>query len=255
MAGISVLAGFSYKGQQYDFTRQGFKTLSEMSAYSENYLPPLYMSFCEETGMAYMYNKNNTADPETGKWREFNGSGQSTDLSNYFNKNETRELLDGKVDKDGNKVLTDVNFSQTDKEKLDGLENYNDSELRAAIGANYNSIQTLNGKVGSDSLQTEAQTLSGAINELKGAVDDTTLEERVAANERAITVLNGDEETNGSVDKKVKGGVTEAKAYTDEQIDLLRTTTAIQCDAKPTYNSSTNKITYVKKRHQHYYRC
>ena len=83
-------------------------------------------------------------------------------------------------------------------------------------------LQTLNGKVGSDTLQTEAQTLSGAINELKGAVDDTTLAERVTANERAITVLNGDEETNGSVDKKVKGGVTEAKTYTDEQIDLLR---------------------------------
>ena len=246
MAGISILAGFSYKGKQYDFTRQGFKTLSEMASYSENYLPPLYLTFCEETEMAYMYNKNNTVDPETGKWREFNGSGQSSDLSNYFNKTETRELLDGKVDKDGSKVLTDVNFSQTDKEKLDGLENYNDAELRAAIGTNYTSIQTLNGKVGSDTLQTEAQTLSGAINELKGAVDDTTLEERVAANERAITVLNGDDETNGSVDKKVKGGVTEAKTYTDEQIDLLRTTTAIQCDSKPTYNPVTNKITYVK---------
>lgn len=244
-SGISILAGFSYKGQQYDFTRQGFKTISEMASYSDNYLPPLYLSLCEETGLLYLYNKNNPSDPETGKWRIYGGDGQ-TDLSNYFNKNETNTLLDGKVDKDGSKTLTDVNFSQLDKDKLDGLENYDDSELRNSISTNAAAIQTINTKIGSEILQTEAQTLSGAVNELKSAVDDTTLADRVTANENAIEVLNGDDETTGSVSKKVKTGVTEAKDYTDEQISLLRSSTAIQCDAKPTYNSSTNKITYVK---------
>lgn len=44
------------------------------------------------------------------------------DLSNYYTKTETDTLLNGKVDKDGDKVLSDNNYSDTDKTKLDGIE-------------------------------------------------------------------------------------------------------------------------------------
>ena len=44
------------------------------------------------------------------------------DLSNYYTKTETNTLLNGKVDKDGDKVLSDNNYSDTDKTKLDGIE-------------------------------------------------------------------------------------------------------------------------------------
>ena len=43
------------------------------------------------------------------------------DLSNYYTKTETDTLLNGKVDKDGNKVLSDNNYSDTDKTKLDNI--------------------------------------------------------------------------------------------------------------------------------------
>ena len=41
-------------------------------------------------------------------------------LTNYVTKNE----LVNKVDKDGDKVLTEVNFSREDKNKHDSLENF-----------------------------------------------------------------------------------------------------------------------------------
>ena len=43
------------------------------------------------------------------------------------------QALNNKVDKDGNKVLSDNNFSDTEKEKLAGLENYDDTEIKANI--------------------------------------------------------------------------------------------------------------------------
>ena len=44
------------------------------------------------------------------------------DKSDTYTKTETDTLLNGKVDKDGDKVLSDNNYSDTDKTKLDGIE-------------------------------------------------------------------------------------------------------------------------------------
>lgn len=58
------------------------------------------------------------------------------DLSNYYTKTETNTLLNGKVDKDGDKVLSDNNYSDTDKTKLDGIEaNANHTEVDTEISS------------------------------------------------------------------------------------------------------------------------
>lgn len=70
---ISILNGFDYGGESYDFTRQGFHTIAEMAAYPDYYLPPLYLALNEETGCLYLFNKDNDVNPTTGKWRKFEG--------------------------------------------------------------------------------------------------------------------------------------------------------------------------------------
>lgn len=69
---------------------------------------------------------------------------------------------------------------------------------------------------------------------------------QVQQNKEDIATLNGDATVAGSVDSKVAQGVQDAKDYTDEQIALLNVDEAIKCDAMPTYDSATNKITYIK---------
>ena len=69
---------------------------------------------------------------------------------------------------------------------------------------------------------------------------------QVLQNKTDIATLNGDATVTGSVDSKVAQGVQDAKSYTDEQLALFNVDEAIKCDAMPTYDSTTNKITYVK---------
>lgn len=39
-------------------------------------------------------------------------------LTNYYNKDTINNALNLKVDKDGNKILTDINYSATEQEKV-----------------------------------------------------------------------------------------------------------------------------------------
>lgn len=56
-----------------------------------------------------------------------------------YTRNETDTLLNTKVDKDGDKVLSDNNFSDDEKLKLESLENYDDSNIKNEIATIVNS--------------------------------------------------------------------------------------------------------------------
>lgn len=73
----------------------------------------------------------------TGTSYELFGS-TATDLSDYYNKDSVNELLDTKVDKQEGKGLSSNDYTNADKSKLASLENYDDSELRAAIDSLHN---------------------------------------------------------------------------------------------------------------------
>lgn len=96
---ISILNGFDYGGQSYDFTRQGFATLEEMANYPSFYLPKLYIALCEETGKPYLYNVSNEMDTEhgLGKWRELSGSGSGADMLNYYTKQKLIHYLNQRL--------------------------------------------------------------------------------------------------------------------------------------------------------------
>ena len=80
---------------------------------------------------------------------------------------------------------------------------------------------------------------------------DDTEKGQVQQNKEDIATLNDGVTVEGSVSYKVAAGVDEAKTYTDEQIALMNIDEAIKCDAQPIYDSTTDKITYIKDSTSH----
>jgi len=71
---VPVLDNFSYGGRKPNFERDEFATIALMAAYPESKLPTTFIATVDEDGEIYVYNKNNTVDPVTGKWRLYSGA-------------------------------------------------------------------------------------------------------------------------------------------------------------------------------------
>ena len=258
---ISLLSNLSINSQLPDVTRMQFDTIEDMKNYREQWLPQMYDSFCLEDSKKYRFNKSNTEDPITGKWRVINEGG-SSDLSSYYTKTETNNLLDNKVDKVSGKGLSTNDFTDAYKQQIDdnktAIDTLNgdlsivgsvDSKVATAYSnaTSYTDTECAKkvDKVSGKGLSTNDFTdeLKTKLNNLEN-YDDTALGNRVTANENAITVLNGDTTVNGSVDKKVATCLTDSKSYTDTSIQNAIKQTAIVCDSKPTL--SGNIITYYQ---------
>lgn len=93
---------------------------------------------------------------------EFLGT-TSTDLTDYYQKSEVNALLANKVDKVSGKGLSDQNYTLAEKTKLAGLENYDDTQLRAAVAALHNYDDTeLRGDI--SDLEDDITTLTTGLN-------------------------------------------------------------------------------------------
>ena len=100
----------------------------------------------------------------TGTSYELFGS-TATDLSDYYNKDSVNELLDTKVDKQEGKGLSTNDYTNAEKSKLAGLENYDDSELRAAIDSLHNYDDTeIRQEI--DKLSNESEDMSEKIEDI-----------------------------------------------------------------------------------------
>lgn len=242
---ISLLDNLSIRKKSPNVDRDLFNTIADMVAYSENYLPDVFECNVVEDGNRYRYNRGNTIDPTLGKWRLVEAGGAQS-LIDYYKKTETEALLEGYVKKDPNKGLSTHDFTEADKQKLDNLENYDDSAVQTHIQQSEQSIRDIQAVIGNAPLNTTAQTHSEAINELKanaeGSIED--LQEQITKNTDKIQVLNGDKTVTGSVDSKVATSFEESKAYTDEQIEKMASNQAIVCDSKPIYSAGVTS--YVK---------
>ena len=253
---ISLLSNLKINMQAQSVERDAFSTIADMKAFREEYLPDMYDSFCYETGLKYRFNRSNPIDEILGKWRVI-GEGGSSDLSSYYTKTETNNLLDNKVDKVSGKDLSTNDFTDAYKQQIDdnktAIETLNgDSSIVGSVDSKvstaYSNATTYTDtecakkvdKVSGKGLSTNDFTdeLKTKLNNLEN-YDDTALGNRVTANENAITVLNGDTNVNGSVDKKVATCLTDSKSYTDTSIQNAIKQTAIVCDSKPTLNGTT----------------
>lgn len=81
-------------------------------------------------------------------------------LSKKADEDVVNQALDNKVDKDGNKVLSDNNFSSDEKEKLANLVNYDDTQVKTDI------INLQTSKANADDVYTIAQANSAIATEV-----------------------------------------------------------------------------------------
>lgn len=258
---ISILDQFDLRAKKQNFQRDAFETIADMKAFSENYLPPIFDAYCYENGKKYRYNASNEILEDTGKWRVI-GEGGSSDLSSYYTKTETNNLLDNKVDKVSGKGLSTNDFTDAYKQQIDdnktAIETLNgDSSIVGSVDSKVSTAYSNATSYTDTECAKKVDKVSGKglstndfTDELKTKLDnlenydDTALGNRVTANENAITVLNGDTSVNGSVDKKVATCLTDSKSYTDTSVQNAIRQTAIVCDSKPTLSGNT--ITYYQ---------
>lgn len=55
-------------------------TKAEMLTVNDNLMPSKYFTVCQDDGKIYLYDKTNTSDPTTGKFRKFEGGSGASDL-------------------------------------------------------------------------------------------------------------------------------------------------------------------------------
>lgn len=89
----------------------------------------------------------------------------ATDLSNYYNKSEVNSLLNGKVNKETGKGLSEQNYTSAEKTKLAGLSNYDDSELRTAV-ANLHNYDDTEVKADISDLEDDVVAINTSLNAL-----------------------------------------------------------------------------------------
>lgn len=75
---ISLLDNLNIRKKKPNVERDAFNTLADMKAYNENYLPDVFISLCYEDKCLYKFDRNNTIDEITGKWRKFLAGGSGT---------------------------------------------------------------------------------------------------------------------------------------------------------------------------------
>lgn len=80
---IPVVSSFSLKGKFPIDERMIFDTIEAMKTYSTSFLPDMYFCFVKEDQNLYIYSTQNDDDPNTGKWRVFEGGSGSSERYKY----------------------------------------------------------------------------------------------------------------------------------------------------------------------------
>ena len=75
---VSMLDNFNIRKSSPNVERDMFATVEDMRAYNENYLPQVFIATCVEDGCLYIFNKSNEINPITGRWRKFEGGGDTS---------------------------------------------------------------------------------------------------------------------------------------------------------------------------------
>ena len=95
-------------------------TFYHMFAQTSDHVLFSFVSFEEMTQVVLRVNSNNEWVVE--EWIYEGGSGGGGDLSDYYTKAQTNNLLGGKVDKETGKGLSTNDYTTAEKEKLAGLQ-------------------------------------------------------------------------------------------------------------------------------------
>ena len=241
---ISFLDNISIKKKAPNVDRDLFATVSDMVAYSENYLPAVFECNVTETGKRYRYMASNSVDPELGKWREVGGG--DGDLSNYYTKKEIDENiiepLEEKVDANAENIGD-----------LSVLEVATWTDLVTAVNGLYNSLlSSITYTVESSkkilrltyrNSETKDIDISAIVGEVRiGELSDV---DSLNALDGNVLAFDGASSKFRPKDLKLNELLQTAKDYTDEQIAESEKASAMDCDEKPVYDEATGEVVYV----------
>lgn len=77
--GLNIAAPFKRQGA-FPIDEDFVKSKAEMLIVDDNTMPDAYLCVCKDDGKLYLYDKTNTSDPETGKYRVFESGGGVVDV-------------------------------------------------------------------------------------------------------------------------------------------------------------------------------
>jgi hypothetical protein len=110
-------------------------TKAEMLTINDNLMPSKYLTICQDDGYIYLYDKANTVDPTTGKFRKFEGGsgGGTSDYPDLTNKPQ----ING-VELSGNKTASDLGLAKsTDIPSTSDCYKTGDTAFTALADADY----------------------------------------------------------------------------------------------------------------------
>ena len=172
---------------------------------------------------------------------EGGGGGGTVDLSNYYTKPETNTLVSSKVDKVEGKQLSTEDYTTEEKNKLAGLENYDDTDIKNDIAANTVAIEA------------EVERASAADTTLQDNINKDETRARTAEKELDIKVSNKVDKIEGkqlstedyTTAEKTKLASLENYDDTTVKGDIAANTEAIEAEvtrAKAAESTLNNKI-------------
>ena len=172
---------------------------------------------------------------------EGGGGGGTVDLSNYYTKPETNTLVSSKVDKVEGKQLSTQDYTTEEKNKLAGLENYDDTDIKNDIAANTVAIEA------------EVERATAADTTLQDNINKEETRARTAEKELDIKVSNKVDKIEGkqlstedyTTAEKTKLASLENYDDTTVKGDIAANTEAIEAEvtrAKAAESTLNNKI-------------
>lgn len=217
-------ASYDPATRKLTLTRGGtFATKAEIDAL-DAYVGDIPEGYTESNIVAYVNKKaEETLNAASGGSSESAASVLAA-LNTYKAENDPKvTALEAKAHEHANQAELDL-IATGDKAKWDAAAAANAAAAKAADDkavAAQTDVDALEAKVGT---VPEGKTVVEMISDAQSAAeyDDTALKARVAANEAAVSVLNGDATTVGSVKKQVADAVAQIVADAPEAYDTLK---------------------------------
>lgn len=177
---------------------------------------------------------------------EGGGGGGTVDLSNYYTKPETNTLLDNKVDKVDGKQLSTEDYTTEEKAKLAGLENYDDTAVKADITANTEAIEAevtrakAAEKVNSDAIAAIDAAYKSADTTLQGNIDAEVTRATTAESElntkidTKVDKVDGKQLSTEDYTTAEKAKLASLENYDDTTVkgDIVANTEAIEAEVE-----------------------
>lgn len=115
--GIRISQGFTRtSGDPIDETLT--LTLAQMKALDDAGMPDKYFTICQDDGKLYLYNKDNTVDETTGKFRKMESGGGGTGTDDYLDLDNKPQI--NSVTLQGNKTSSDLKL----QDEMDAITNH-----------------------------------------------------------------------------------------------------------------------------------